>query len=157
MINYQIPKRKTFSKNKKFISLKNNMLLFCFGKLQKLFQKILAHIRKLFYFCRCLRWFPYGRQPIRLESKGNPVKIRNYPRSCKFHYGRCLKPLVKSCDWEGAAVWNKSEDLPRSTIYKAFGKKSSKNNSQHHWFVYLCPLPFPLPYVNMQIINKYII
>ena len=64
------------------------------------------------------------------ELKGNPVQIRNYPRSCKFYphsVGKCCDILSHWLLWKPGRRYNgnKSEDLPLLFIsFMAFGWKA---------------------------------
>lgn len=61
------------------------------------------------------------------ELKGNPVQIRNYPRSCKFYppivWGSVVTFLATGyCENRRRYNGNKSEDLPLLFIsFMAFG------------------------------------
>ena len=48
--------------------------------------------------------------------KGNPVRVRNYTRSCKFFDAQAVNSHCSLVGWEGAWV-NKSENLPYSLCF----------------------------------------
>ena len=55
--------------------------------------------------------------------KGNLVKVENYPRSCEFQM--CLITVPLSLKKMGRRLnRNKSEDLPNSQLFVAFGRKA---------------------------------
>ena len=53
---------------------------------------------------------------LRRLVKGNPVRVRNYTRSCKFFDAQAVNSHCSSMEWEGAWV-NKSENLPYSLCF----------------------------------------
>ena len=64
------------------------------------------------YFCNRIQ-VPKG-------SKGNPVKIRSYSRSCKFR-NRFSPQVTDACRWEDGENWDKPEDLPAFAISQLSG------------------------------------
>ena len=80
--------------------------------------------RKNRYFCFRTR-FPRFAEAER-GLKGNPVRIRNYPRSCKFQ--RKPRTLLCHCRPQTGrrAGRNESEDLPQSAHSELSGRKAEE-------------------------------
>lgn len=77
---------------------------------------------------------------VPLGLKGNLVKIKNYPRSCKFIL-IAGQHFATGFYREGCRT-NKSEDLPH-TVFVAFGRKAKELPTGAFLF-----LPRELPFIN---------
>ena len=88
------------------------------------------------------------------ELKGNPVKVRNYPRSCKFYSKVVHSEATAGMSGGKAYNRNKSEDLPEYfCLIRSFRVKGDRINelvnctwcvqgSGHLHAIYLiCELP----------------
>ncbi len=68
------------------------------------------------------------------ELKGNPVKIRNYPRSCKFYLSlqrsvvTFIKPLVHETDREGATTKTSQKTCRFISVIQCFRVKSYRTS-----------------------------
>ena len=96
--------------------------LVCFSKANTcFFRALFCSFTEKSYLCSargCL-WGCRAPACCYRRVKGNPVRVRNYPRSCKFLYGKPLAARSGEKVTEEAfsfgkttATWNKPEDLP---------------------------------------------